>query len=110
MRLVTWRAISTCPYTLDAELFNRYFGGAPSVKFPGRAFPVTELYLEVGPGRNCSCPSTHCSRSFLEVKSSVGSGIEVLVSNPARSIRSVHFRNLTDPPAGSPTWSRSLRL
>ena len=32
--------------TLDAELFNRYFGGAPSVKFPGRAFPVTDLYLE----------------------------------------------------------------
>lgn len=42
----------TCPKivlmsaTLDAELFNRYFGGAPSVKFPGRAFPVTDLYLE----------------------------------------------------------------
>ena len=42
----------TCPKivlmsaTLDAELFNRYFEGAPSVKFPGRAFPVTELYLE----------------------------------------------------------------
>jgi len=32
--------------TLDAELFNRYFGGAPSVKFPGRAFPVTDMYLE----------------------------------------------------------------
>ena len=32
--------------TLDADLFHRYFGGAPSVKFPGRTFPVTELYLE----------------------------------------------------------------
>ena len=41
-------------------------------------------------------------------KLSVGSGIEFLVSNPARPIRSVHFGNLTDRPAGSPTWSRSL--
>ena len=32
--------------TLDADLFHDYFGGAPSVKFPGRTFPVTELYLE----------------------------------------------------------------
>ena len=32
--------------TLDAALFNRYFEGAPSVKFPGRAYPVTDLYLE----------------------------------------------------------------
>ena len=45
----------TCPKivlmsaTLDAELFNRYFEGAPSVKFPGRAFPVTDR----------ACPSPH---------------------------------------------------
>lgn len=32
--------------TLDASLFHDYFDGAPSVKFPGRTFPVTELYLE----------------------------------------------------------------
>ena len=32
--------------TLDATLFHSYFNGAPSVKFPGRTFPVTELYLE----------------------------------------------------------------
>jgi HrpA-like RNA helicase len=32
--------------TLDARLFHDYFGGAPSVKFPGRTFPVTDLYLE----------------------------------------------------------------
>ena len=32
--------------TLDARLFGDYFGGAPSVKFPGRTFPVKELYLE----------------------------------------------------------------
>jgi hypothetical protein len=32
--------------TLDADLFHRYFDGAPSVKFPGRTFPVAELYLE----------------------------------------------------------------
>ena len=25
---------------------STYFGSAPSVKFPGRTFPVTELYLE----------------------------------------------------------------
>ena len=33
--------------TLDAALFHDYFGGAPSVKFPGRTFPVVELHLEV---------------------------------------------------------------
>jgi HrpA-like RNA helicase len=32
--------------TLDASLFHDYFWSAPSVKFPGRTFPVTELYLE----------------------------------------------------------------
>ena len=32
--------------TLDATLFHTYFDGAPSVKFPGRTYPVTELYLE----------------------------------------------------------------
>ncbi|GMI49924.1 hypothetical protein TeGR_g970, partial [Tetraparma gracilis] len=32
--------------TLDADLFHRYFWGAPEVKFPGRTFPVRELYLE----------------------------------------------------------------
>ena len=32
--------------TLDASLFHDYFWDAPSVKFPGRTFPVTELYLE----------------------------------------------------------------
>ena len=32
--------------TLDASLFHDYFWGAPAVKFPGRTFPVTELYLE----------------------------------------------------------------
>jgi hypothetical protein len=41
-------------------------------------------------------------------KLSVGSGIDVSVSNPARPIRSVHFGDITDRPAGSPTWSRSL--
>jgi len=32
--------------TLNATLFHTYFNGAPSVKFPGRTYPVTELYLE----------------------------------------------------------------
>lgn len=32
--------------TLDASLFHDYFWGAPSVKFPGRTYPVVELYLE----------------------------------------------------------------
>lgn len=32
--------------TLDASLFHDYFWDAPSLKFPGRTFPVTELYLE----------------------------------------------------------------
>jgi ATP-dependent RNA helicase DHX57 len=32
--------------TLDASLFHDYFWGAPLVKFPGRTFPVQEIYLE----------------------------------------------------------------
>jgi HrpA-like RNA helicase len=32
--------------TVDASIFTNYYWGAPSVKFPGRTFPVTELYLE----------------------------------------------------------------
>ena len=32
--------------TLDADLFSKYFDGAPAFKIPGRTFPVTTLYLE----------------------------------------------------------------
>ncbi|KAK3270362.1 hypothetical protein CYMTET_21238 [Cymbomonas tetramitiformis] len=32
--------------TVDARMFNAYFGSAQSVCVPGRIFPVTELYLE----------------------------------------------------------------
>ena len=32
--------------TLNADLFSRYFGGAPTINIPGFTFPVEEFYLE----------------------------------------------------------------
>jgi hypothetical protein len=43
------------------------------------------------------------------LKLSVGTGIEDMVSNPVRPVRTAHFDNLTDRLAESPTGSRSLR-
>ncbi|XP_062112416.1 DExH-box ATP-dependent RNA helicase DExH1 isoform X2 [Humulus lupulus] len=32
--------------TINAELFSKYFGNAPTIHIPGFTFPVTELFLE----------------------------------------------------------------
>lgn len=32
--------------TLNADMFSKYFGGAPTIHIPGFTFPVTTLYLE----------------------------------------------------------------
>ena len=58
----------------------------------------------VGPGGCCS--TRHVVR--FELKLSVGSGIEVMLSNPVRPIEIVHFGNPIDRLAESPTGSPSL--
>lgn len=32
--------------TINADLFSKYFGGAPTIHIPGLTFPVAELFLE----------------------------------------------------------------
>ncbi|CAA6655320.1 unnamed protein product [Spirodela intermedia] len=32
--------------TINADLFSKYFGGAPIIHIPGRTFPVAEVFLE----------------------------------------------------------------
>ncbi|MQL71690.1 hypothetical protein Taro_003989 [Colocasia esculenta] len=32
--------------TINADLFSKYFGGAPVIHIPGMTFPVTEVFLE----------------------------------------------------------------
>jgi len=50
----------------------------------------------------------HQSSDAIQLKLSVGSGIEDMASNPVRPIITVHLENLTDRLADCPTGSRSM--
>ena len=63
-----------------------------------------KLRKQAGP-RHAGGPPL-CAPALLKI--SVGSGIEDMVSNPVRPIRTVHLENPTDRLADCPTWSRSL--
>jgi hypothetical protein len=73
---------------------------------------------EMTAGNGCRCPGgqhllvssgTYCSpQHSMPFKLRIGSGNEVMVSNPVRPIRSIRFENPTDPLADSPSGSQSL--
>ncbi|XP_073317491.1 DExH-box ATP-dependent RNA helicase DExH1 isoform X3 [Primulina huaijiensis] len=44
--------------TINADLFSRYFGNAPSIHIPGLTFPVKEFYLEDVLEKTCYCLKT----------------------------------------------------
>ncbi|KAK2968936.1 hypothetical protein RJ640_003623 [Escallonia rubra] len=41
--------------TINANLFSRYFGDAPTIHIPGLTFPVTEFFLEDVLEKTCYC-------------------------------------------------------
>ena len=76
---------------------------------PGRGLAYIARHV-IGCRSTTTVPSRGLHSFTLELKLSVGSGIEDMVSSSARPIRTVHFENPTDRPAESPTGSRSLSL